>query len=286
MGKISDDTSSTRRLTRETGTFTRSTAGSQSLSRGLALLRTFLAGAPVLTNSQLSDRSGLPKPTVSRLTRSLVEAGFLEYERTSEGYRLSPVCLAFANAFRLSRTELNLVLPLMRKVAVEERVNVGLSTADELTMIYLDTLREGHGPLRRTVRPGVRLPMETSSPGHAYLAALHESARKPLMLELAKKCGRKWPRYQATIAESAAMLSNQGYCRSKASLGVEGIACAVTGPDGVIYALNLSFSAEDLNYEPLVAYFVPVLRGLASRIRQTWDEFALAESGTVRDRRS
>ncbi|CAG2159299.1 IclR family transcriptional regulator [Cupriavidus numazuensis] len=267
-----EDSPSTRRLTRESGTFTRTTAGSQTLERGLVVLRAFLTGAPVLTNAELAARTGLPRPTVSRLTHSLVAAQFLEYEHGSEGYRLSAVCLSFANTFRLSRTDINEVRPLMRKVAVGERVNAGLATADDLSMIYLETLREGRS--RQWITPGARIPMEACSPGHAYLAALPGPERKRVLASLAARCAGTWAGYRASIAESAAMIASEGYCRYTARLGVEGIACPVPGPDGMIYALNLSFSAEDGKYDALVKRVAPVLLQLRDDIQRTWAAFS------------
>ena len=70
------ETRSTRARTLATGTFVRSTKGSQSLERGLALLRAFRTGTLALSNAELAERCQLPRPTVSRLTRSLVDAGF------------------------------------------------------------------------------------------------------------------------------------------------------------------------------------------------------------------
>lgn len=74
------DVPSTRRLSRESGRFVRSTPGSRSLSRGLQLLRTFRNGIGALTNAEMADRTGLARLTVSRLTRTLVENGFLHYD--------------------------------------------------------------------------------------------------------------------------------------------------------------------------------------------------------------
>src|SRR3546814_11280775 len=39
-----------------------------NLARGLEVLRAFSASAPLLGNREIADRTGLPKPTVSRLT--------------------------------------------------------------------------------------------------------------------------------------------------------------------------------------------------------------------------
>ena len=87
-------------MTHQTGRFTRDTAGSQSLERGLVLLRAFRVGTTSLTNAELAARTGLPRPTVSRLTRSLVDAGFLRYDVNERAYRLAPVVLSLADAFR------------------------------------------------------------------------------------------------------------------------------------------------------------------------------------------
>ena len=45
-----------------------------ALARGLDLLRAFKPGETELTNTDLALRTGLPKPTVSRLTRALVNS--------------------------------------------------------------------------------------------------------------------------------------------------------------------------------------------------------------------
>ncbi|WP_321916135.1 MULTISPECIES: IclR family transcriptional regulator [unclassified Paraburkholderia] len=256
--------------------FSRMTPGSQTLARGLGLLRVFLGGAPMLSNAQIAERTGVPKATVSRLTHSLVNEGYLEYDPASRGYRLAPVCLSLGRSFEVGRTELATVLPLLREVAVSQRVNVSLSAADGLSMVYLATIREGRGPLRRTAAPGTRFAMETSSIGHAWLAALQAPRRKTVLAALADECGAEWPRYSAAIDESIALYASRGYCRSGAMLGAEGIATAVAGPYGVIYTPGISFSAADNDYTTLIAHFVPVLLGLADAMRAAWADFAAA----------
>ena len=42
-----------------------------ALARGLEILRCFQAGDPALGNQDIAERTGLPKPTVSRLTHTL-----------------------------------------------------------------------------------------------------------------------------------------------------------------------------------------------------------------------
>ncbi|WP_235185405.1 IclR family transcriptional regulator [Cupriavidus metallidurans] len=173
--------------THESEPFSRTTPGSQTLLRGLNLLRAFVSGAPVLSNAQLAERSGLPRPTVSRLTHSLVEGGYLEYDGVSKGYRLAPVCLSLARSFHIGRSELDAVLPLMGQVATAEQINVTLSAADGFWMVYLHTIRKGRGLMSRAAMTGTRFGMVRSSTGHAYLAGLPESRRQLLMGRLASE---------------------------------------------------------------------------------------------------
>ena len=132
---------STRTLSRTTGRYVRATPGSQSLARGLALLRAFRPGIGVLTNADLASRTGLPRPTVSRLTHSLVDAGFLDYDHVQRGYRLTVVYLSLALSYRTSQIALDLALPLMRTLAEVRRLNVGLAVLDDAEMVYLDSVR-------------------------------------------------------------------------------------------------------------------------------------------------
>ena len=66
---------------------------------------------------------------------------------------------------------------LLREVAVRERVNLSLALADGLQMVYLDSFREGTGPVQRVVPPGSRVPIESYASGHAVLAAMAPAVR-------------------------------------------------------------------------------------------------------------
>src|SRR5204863_7799793 len=50
-----------------------------ALGRGLMILRAFDIGEPYLGNAAIAERTGLAKATVSRLTQTLLELGYLLY---------------------------------------------------------------------------------------------------------------------------------------------------------------------------------------------------------------
>ena len=51
-----------------------------ALARGLDILRSFRQGEAYLGNADLAERTGVPKATVSRLTFTLAELGYLKYK--------------------------------------------------------------------------------------------------------------------------------------------------------------------------------------------------------------
>ena len=141
-----------------------STSANRSLERGMEILRAFRAGSEVLGNGDLAERTGLPRSTVSRLTQSLVEAGFLLYDATLRAYRLGPPVLSLAHAMRTGSAVLQAAAPLMRELAQSQHINVGLAMADRDEMVYLESIRYSRKvSLRSVVTSHVLSEIDSSS---------------------------------------------------------------------------------------------------------------------------
>ena len=63
-----------------------------ALARGLSVLRAFSPDNRPIGNAEIAARVGLPKATVSRLTFTLTELGYLNYNEDIERYSLGPGC--------------------------------------------------------------------------------------------------------------------------------------------------------------------------------------------------
>lgn len=265
--------SSSRHLTKLTGTFTRSTAGSQSLERGLRILRAFRAGGDALTNAELALRTGLPRPTVSRLLRSLVDAEFLSYDLASGAYRLAAVVLSLAVTYQSSSSNLRVVMPLIRKLAEREKVNVGLAVADQLDMVYIAALRKGQDSITKTRNhvPGSRVPIEQTAVGLAYLAGMTEKARDRLLAQIAPKYGNEWSKVKSTIERSRDQLLQQGYCTAEWNPGLIGIGTNITAPNRDLYGVNISFYFDGRDTTVVVDRFAIMLLQLVADIKTVWD---------------
>jgi DNA-binding IclR family transcriptional regulator len=190
---------SSRQQTRQTGLYVRITPGSQSLERGLSIMRAFRHGVDLLTNADIAERTGLARPTVSRLCRSLVESGFLEYDTQRRGYRLSIASLSLALSFRSSEPDLESALSLMRELAQGRQVNVGIASADRDEMVYLESVRFSRKGIFRRMVAGSRIPIADTSLGCAYLAGLDSMQRDKLLQTLQQAHPHEWPQMKMAI---------------------------------------------------------------------------------------
>lgn len=224
------------------------TAGdrNRSLERGIAILRAFRPGVSELGNSEIADRTGLAKATVSRLTQTLVAAGFLERNASRRVYRLAPAVLSLAHAMRLGSPILPTLAPLMRNEATRRRVNVGLAAADGEMMVYLESFRYSPRSSFRTVVSGQRVPVELTSLGRAYLWALPPAKREGELAIIADRRARAWPQLRGEIEASFDELDRCGYCSVRWQPGVFAVAAPIVAADLPPHALNISVSSSDM----------------------------------------
>lgn len=89
---------------------------------------------------------------------------------------------------------------------------------------------------------------------------------------VARPAPREWSAHKSIIDASMIASMSSGHSRSRAMPGIQDIASTVTGPDAVLYAISVAFSADDRNYGPLIKCYVSVLRRLADDIQNAWNE--------------
>ena len=114
-----------------------------TLAKGLVVLEAFAAEAPVLGNMELSARTGIPRPTVARLTHTLAELGYLRYDRDLAKYRLGARALRMAHPLLAGMQFRQVARPLMQELAASVRGTVSIGLLDGTAMIYVETARSG-----------------------------------------------------------------------------------------------------------------------------------------------
>jgi DNA-binding IclR family transcriptional regulator len=111
-----------------------------TLAHGLDVLAAFRNGGGSLSNADLAASTGLSRPTVSRLTHTLAQLGYLR--RDAKGrFALGLGVLAAAYPVLSALKVWQLARPLMREFAAYAGGTVSIAMPFGLDFIYVETLR-------------------------------------------------------------------------------------------------------------------------------------------------
>lgn len=182
-----------------------------TVERGLKVLRAFGSDRAPLSNTELAARTALPKASISRLTSTLLQLGYLRHVPGGRAFELSTGSLAMGHAFIVASDMLQAVQPLMQDLANRLDVSVALGIRDGLDILYVayrasiqtGTLRLGVGSV---------LPMARTAIGRAYLYGLPEAERGRLLEQLRLAAGEQWGRLDRQISSSLRQLERTGTC--------------------------------------------------------------------------
>ena len=141
-----------------------------ALARGLAILRCYRVGEIYLSNQDLARRSGLAKPTVSRLTYTLTRMGFLAYSPAREEYALGPGVLVLGHTYLAAMKVREVARPLMQGLADLARATVVMGEHDALHMVVVEVCH-GSPSYKLRIEVGERVPRHLTALGRANLAA-------------------------------------------------------------------------------------------------------------------
>jgi DNA-binding IclR family transcriptional regulator len=187
-----------------------------SLARGFEILQAFGSEDNGLSNSELSARTGLPKPTVSRLTFTLLSLGYLAMDNVTGRYSLHPhiLSLGYPVLQRLSIREV--ARPYLSELADGCKATASMGIRDGLEMIVIERTR--HKSMKIIpVDIGVGRPMATSAMGNAYLAACTRPERERIFIEMEASEKDNWPEIKSNINQNLARYMIDGYCLSDAT---------------------------------------------------------------------
>lgn len=184
-----------------------------ALARGLELLRCFTPKNQHLGNQELFLMTGLPKPTITRLTHTLSRLGYLKQVPHSTKFQLSIGVLSFGYSLLSNISIRSIVLPYMTELADYAQASVAMATRDRLNMIYLDVV-QGKGSMTMQRQVGTYLPIHLSSIGRACLAAIPEDEREFLLNAIRAKHKDEWITIKHALDQSFKDYQDFGYCFS------------------------------------------------------------------------
>lgn len=183
-----------------------------TLARGLGVLRAFRPADRGLTNREISRRTGLPPPTVSRLCYTLCQLGYLTHGRKHGKYRLGPATLALGNIAAAAFSFVDAAAPELQRLADATGTLIGIAVADDGRMLLTRTWRP-RGSTSIWLEPGYRMPVAASSTGKAYLAAATDAEFDRLCEMLAGRGEADAPALQALRQAAQSECAARGFAR-------------------------------------------------------------------------
>jgi DNA-binding IclR family transcriptional regulator len=246
-----------------------------TVERGLKVLRAFGSDRAPLSNADLAKCTALPKASISRLTSTLLQLGYLRHVPGGRAFELSTGSLAMGHAFIVSSDLLQAVQPLLQDLANRLDVSVALGIRDGLDILYVayrasiqtGTLRLGVGSV---------LPMARTAIGRAYLYGLPNAERIRLIERLRAAAGEQWGRLDRHINLSLRQIDRTGTCAVLAGYqrGTYAIALPVRlGRQGVLMALSCGKAQVKPNLPEHRKRISPELLACASELEQALANF-------------
>lgn len=190
------------------------------VERGFAVLDAFLGDADWLANQDIATRTNLPKATVSRMSQTLTQLGYLTYCERRRKYRLAVSVLSLGYAANVDTDLMQQARPLMQKLADDNGVFVALAGRDGLDMILFENCHSASNPATVGLGVGEHMPMAASPVGWALLACLHQNERSYLQDHMRPYHKRdEWMAVRQKITDAESQIAEKSYCVSTGDWG-------------------------------------------------------------------
>lgn len=166
---------------------------SQSLERGLAILRAFSPERPWLGIAEIAEQLQMSRPTTHRYASTLVALNYLEQGRGRK-YRLGTRA-GDPGRSAVASTAVHKISPdLLRELRQTSGCTASLAVLDGAHIVYVDrarAARQGSSEVTARLGRGSRLPAAATALGRALLAELAEPELRATLAEDNDRTGRE-----------------------------------------------------------------------------------------------
>lgn len=249
----------------------------RAAGRALDILTVFNAGDQFLGNAEIADRTGIPKSTVSRITATLTEMGYLNYDSQIGKYEIGPRVLALSYPLMSKLQVQTHARQRMNELAQEANAIVGLAILDDLSVVFIDTAVGNHRHVRQA-QVGYRVPVALTAMGWACLSTMNGNARSAALQRI--KAAYPDPTVLRNIDKGIAEVWERGFCISMGALdpGSNAVGVPYVHPDGRhVLAFNLTAPKGILTRKEIETKWGPKLLALVHEVQRL--NFGAPESG-------
>lgn len=216
-------------------------------------------------NKEISDLTGLPRPTVSRLTSALTQLGYMEHDPRIRKYRLTPLLFAIGSRFLQTADILSISRPILHELARKTSAFVALGICCEDDIVFIETFNCADRPASYFV--GSHVALHKSASGMAYLHLAPKQETETLLSLLKRNRPGDLTEFKALHKRTQAELNRQQFCvvSGQVSQGIITAAGSIRSPNGSrIVCCSISGSrlifSENVFYEELGPHLVMCLQ--------------------------
>lgn len=182
----------------------------QVVSRAFDVLRCFEGHEARLGNLEISNRCGLPRSTVSRLTHTLTRMGQLVYLPRDQKYRIGPSAVAMSASMMKGAQLRSMIRQRLQEVADQLPGTVGFVVPDRFHLVYLQFARSATA-LGLHEGTGSRISMASTAAGAAYTAALAPEVGDAFIADMEREAPEAAKILKPRIEANRQSLRERGY---------------------------------------------------------------------------
>ncbi|TKC92385.1 IclR family transcriptional regulator [Trinickia terrae] len=241
----------------------------QSFARGLAVIRTFNAGRPEQTLTDVAAAAGLTRAGARRILLTLQTLGYVEAE--GRLFRLTPKILDLGFAYLTSMPFWNLAEPIMEELSAQVHESCSAAVLDRTEIVYVLRVPT-HKIMTINLSIGSRLPAYCTSMGRMLLSALSdEELDAALDASPIKQYTPRTITDKDELKKTIAQVRRQGWSVVDQELeaGLISLSAPIRNRQGrVIAALNISGNVQRNSAKQMVKAFLEPLQQAAQTVSE------------------
>lgn len=242
-----------------------------ALARGLEVLSAFRARDGLLGNHEIAERTHLPKATVTRLTYTLCELGYLTHIQRLGKYQLAPGAITLGYAALANLGIRHVAREHMDRAAERLGAPVALGVLYRNSALYVDISR-GNASFTVQLDIGSRIPLATTAIGRALLVAMPEADRAAFVAQLPEQYGENWRAVAEGVEKALDDYKRFGFVVSQGDWrsDINAVGAPLVAADGSgIYAFNCGAPPHHFAPERLYEEVGPQIANLARIVDAT-----------------
>lgn len=236
---------------------------SNSLIRGLEILRMFDASTPTLSLVEIAAKMGVSRTVPFRFLYTLQHLGYLYQDEVTKRYQLTPKVMDLGFAYLNTMQLPDLARPYLEKLRDQTGASAHMGILDGNEVVYVARAATSTSFSTLNVMIGSRLPAHATSMGKVLLAFLSEEKMQALSENTnLPSFTTQTKTMLLDLKKELEEIRKKGYAISKEEfeIGICSVAVPIFDRDGgILAAINVAAPTSVLNPDMLETEVVPVI---------------------------